>query len=94
VWRLTLLRMACSLLHMEQAEHVDGVVASEVSKQISKSGVTVVWLCEETGIPRSTLSRRLSSRSSFTLNELQRIAEALRVPVSDLLQPVTQLVSA
>jgi predicted transcriptional regulator len=60
-------------------------VAAQVSKQIAESGVTVVWLCEKTGIPRSTLLRRLGGHSPFDLNELDRIAEALRVPPSALM---------
>ena len=71
---------------MEQRE-LDGAVAAEVSKRITKSGVTRVWLCQQTGIPRSTLERRLAGFPSFTMNELQRIADAIRVPVADLLEP-------
>lgn len=73
---------------MAQRE-LDGAVAERVSDRITESGVAVVWLCGKTGIPRSTLTRRLSGHSSFTLNELQRIADALRVPVAELLEPVT-----
>lgn len=73
---------------MEQG--ADRAVAAEVAHRINDSGVTVVWLCGATGIPRSTLTRRLSGHSSFTLNELERIAGALRVPVAGLLEPVTE----
>lgn len=57
-------------------------VASRVSAQIEAAGVTEVWLCDKTGVPRSTMRRRLAGHSAFNLNELDRIAAALRVPVS------------
>lgn len=50
-----------------------------MAEQIKASGVTVVWLCETTGIPRSTLLRRLNGHAPFTLSEIDRIAMALRV---------------
>lgn len=60
-------------------------VAERVGEMINKTGVTVVWLCEATGIPRSTMIRRLNGHTAFDLNELDRIAQALRIPVTDLL---------
>jgi predicted transcriptional regulator len=62
-----------------------GEVARTVSGQIAESGITVVRLCEKTGIPRTTMIRRLSGQSPFNLNELDRIAAALRVDVDSLL---------
>lgn len=60
-------------------------VADRVARQIAEAGVTQVWLCEKTGIPRTTMHRRLSGRSAFNLNELDQIAEALRIPPLALL---------
>lgn len=60
-------------------------VAREVAEQIKASGVTVAWLCEHTGIPRSTLVRRLNGSTPFDLNELDRIAAALRIDTAALL---------
>lgn len=59
--------------------------AERVSARIKDCGVTIVWLCEQTGIPRVTMHRRLTGRSTFNLNELDRIAEALRISPLDLL---------
>lgn len=60
-------------------------VAATVAERIKASGVTVVWLCEHTGIPRSTLMRRLNGMTPFDLNELDRIAQALRIDTTELL---------
>lgn len=60
-------------------------VAAVVAEQIKDSGVTVVWLCERTGIPRSTLLRRLQGAVPFDVNELDLIASALRVDIFDLI---------
>ena len=73
------------MLRMAQPPSTAERVSALVSQQVKDCGVTVVWLCERTGIPRSTMLRRLSGRSAFNLNELDRIAEALRVPIESLL---------
>lgn len=70
---------------MEQMTATADRVATAVSAQIEDSGVTIVWLCERTGIPRSTMVRRLSGHTPFNLNELDRIAEALRISTGRLL---------
>lgn len=73
------------MLRMEHPTPTSARVSAAVADRIKESGVTVVWLCERTGIPRSTMIRRLSGHSSFNLNELDRIADALRVDAGDLL---------
>ena len=73
------------MLHMEQTTTTAETVAATVAAQIQSSGVTIVWLCEKTGIPRSTMNRRLSGHAAFNLNELDRIAQALRVTTRELL---------
>ena len=77
------------LIRMEYADDVADRVARRVSSQIKESGVTIAWLCERAGIPRTTLLRRLHGRSAFDLNELERIAGALRIDISALLADVT-----
>jgi predicted transcriptional regulator len=73
------------MLHMEHTTTTAERVSAQVVKQIKERGVTVVWLCDQTGIPRSTMLRRLSGRTPFDLNELERVSSALHVPVSDLI---------
>jgi predicted transcriptional regulator len=68
-------------------------VAERVDSEIKSRGVTVVWLCQDTGIPRATMLRRLSGHTAFNINELERIAASLRVTVADLVQPVPEPVT-
>lgn len=77
--------MGHMVLRMAQPEYLAETVPSRVAAAIKESGVTTVWLCAETGIPRSTMQRRLSGHSPFNLNELDVIAKALRLPVTALL---------
>mgnify|MGYP001766405136 CR=1 FL=1 len=74
------------MLRMEQTTSSAERVSAHVGQRIKDSGVSIVWLCEHTGIPRSTMLRRLSGHSAFNLNELDRIAVALRLSTADLLQ--------
>ena len=62
-------------------------VADHVAHHLALAGRSPSWLCCVTGIPRVTLDRRLSGRTPFTLNELDRIAEALSIPTASLLAP-------
>ncbi|MGN0065784.1 MAG: helix-turn-helix domain-containing protein [Nocardioides sp.] len=62
-------------------------VADRVIRQLMLAGDSVHHLCFLTGIPRVTMDRRLSGETPFTLNEIDRIAEALRVPTAHLLPP-------
>lgn len=96
MWRLTLFQTACSLLHMEHPQSTSPaqLVARRVNDEIRESGITVVRLCEKTGIPRTTMTRRLSEHSPFNLNELHAIATALRIPVSRLLAPLNEAVAS
>lgn len=75
------------MLHMEHFTDSEKV-ARRVGDLIKESGVTVVWLCDETGIPRSTMLRRLNAHSAFNINELASIAAALQVPTASLVEPI------
>jgi predicted transcriptional regulator len=75
---------------MEQPTTAAQAVAQRVSVEIKDRGTTVVWLCQDSGIPRATMLRRLSGHSPFNLNELERIAASLRVSVADLMSPLTE----
>lgn len=75
------------MLHMAHSSTTTAnLVSARIAGQIKESGVTLAWLCERTGIPRTTMHRRLAGHSAFNLNELDRIAQALRVETSDLLR--------
>jgi transcriptional regulator with XRE-family HTH domain len=63
-------------------------VAGEVRANLARRGKTKVWLAAQLKISTATLQRRLAGQSSFSLAEISTIAEALDVPVSDLLPGV------
>lgn len=49
-------------------------VAARISGLMTESGVSAKGLAEATGIPRTTLVRRLTGNSAFTLEELDLLA--------------------
>lgn len=59
-------------LHM--ASPTTQMVATRVTGLMDSSGVSTKALAESTGIPRTTLVRRLTGNSAFTLEELDLIA--------------------
>lgn len=73
------------MLRMAQEMTTTERVALRVGTQITESGVRLTWLCEQTGIPRTTLHRLLKGQAAFNLNQLDAIAEALRIPATVLL---------
>jgi len=66
----------------------DARVAGIVNRLIADHGTTELVLATQTGIPRTTLRRRLTGRSNFLLTELVAIAEFFGIAVSDLVVEV------
>ena len=62
-------------------------VASAVREAIDAAHETPGGVALATGIPRTTLLRRLSGRSPFNVEELAAIARHLEVPVGGLIAP-------
>lgn len=60
--------------------------AQRVAEALDRAGKSHLSASEESGIPRTTLLRRLSGVTPFTVDELQRIADLLDVPVESLIQ--------
>lgn len=59
-------------------------IAAAVTFQRSKADRTKSWLSDRTGIPYSTLDRKLKGHVDFTFSDLWSIAEALGVQPSEL----------
>lgn len=53
--------------------------AEAVDAAVKQTGRTKTWLSEQTGIPYSTLNRKLAAKADFSFSELLLIAEALGV---------------
>jgi transcriptional regulator with XRE-family HTH domain len=57
-------------------------VAAEVRAEMARADISQLRLAAATGIPQSTLNRRLkpqSERDAFNIDELEKIADALGV---------------
>jgi len=60
-------------------------IAANVSAALSSAGIAQRDAATQTGIPLTTLSRRLTGNSPFTIVELDLIAGILGVTVSELI---------
>lgn len=74
---------------MDRPTRLAEAAAINTATVVRDSGVKMTWLCEKTGIPRTTMARRLDGLAPFTVAELDAIAGALRVNPFDLLTPPT-----
>lgn len=72
------------MFHTEQAGHKERI-AGEIRAVMARKRITAAALSVEVGIPPATLSRKLSGKSSLTVDELLRLAEALGSDAADLL---------
>ena len=64
-------------------------VAAEVRGEAARRRVQGMDLARATGLSESSMSRRLTGRIPFNVDELAAVAEALNVPIADLL-PITR----
>lgn len=60
-------------------------VAHAVTARLKEAGLPQRTVAAETGIPIVTLSRRLTGKSSFTVHELDLIADLLGTDVATLI---------
>lgn len=60
-------------------------VAQRVRTAMELAGQTPKALADATGLPRTTLNRRLTGNSDFTLHELSVLAPVLGLTIGDLL---------
>lgn len=58
------------------------MVASAVTFELGRADRSKRWLSEKTGIPYSTLDRRLKGQKDFTFTDLANIANVLGVSPS------------
>lgn len=67
---------------METPSNATSSVAAEVRAWIGRRGLAQKDICERTGITPSSLSRKLKAKQPFNIDELDRVAGALDVPIS------------
>ncbi|GEM_PF-6572826 len=71
---------------MSTVERVDREITKAVFEALSTAGISHRTAAERTGIPLSTLRRRLRGESSFYLYELFSLAHVLDVKLSSLIR--------
>ena len=73
----------------ESAEAV-AWTARTITDAIDKSTLTKLSISDQTGIPYSTLNRKLAGKSDFTFAELILLADAIGVSPADFTPPALQ----
>lgn len=71
---------------METPDEVSRRVAGAVASAMVAAGTSQREVAGMTGIPLTTLNRRLTGRSPFLVTELASIASVLGVPVLDIVK--------
>ena len=61
------------------------LAAAGILRELDRQGLTLDDLHSRTGIPVSVLNRKLTGNEPIDLNEIDRIASALGVPVDALI---------
>jgi transcriptional regulator with XRE-family HTH domain len=59
--------------------------AKQVLRLLEAGQLSQRWLSRETGINLATLNRRIQGKSDFTLIELEHVAKAFDISLSDLI---------
>ena len=61
-------------------------VGRVISNALDSAGISTRQLSAYSGIANTTLNRKLAGGSSFTINELNRIASVVQMTASDILR--------
>lgn len=72
-------------LRTPSADTLPASVAREIRAEMSRQGITQEVLAERLGCTQRLLSRRLTAEVPVDTDELERIAAALGIPVTQLL---------
>jgi len=65
-----------------------------IKNVIKEKGFTGVWLASQVGITRPNMSNIVSGKSKPSLDTLERIAQSLDVPITELFeQPASDVVN-
>lgn len=60
-------------------------IAGVIASRLGASSITLRQAAEATGIPLTTLHRKVRGHTQFRMDELDAIAKVLDVPLSDLI---------
>ena len=74
-----------NVIYLSHRDAARAKVATEVRVEMARAGINESALAAATGISQSTMNRRLKpkvERDAFTVDELERVADVLGVPIS------------
>jgi transcriptional regulator with XRE-family HTH domain len=71
---------------MTQPQARRAKIAGEIRAELARQNLTYTALSAATGIDPSTLSRRLKGDKPFYLEELEKIAQFLGLPLSEFIE--------
>jgi len=69
---------------MEHSPSINSGLAGVVKSRLREAGISFREAATRTGIPLTTLSRRLTGTSPFSADELAQLASLFGIAVSDL----------
>lgn len=79
-----MLHLGITVLHVEHPEQTSRSLAGVISHRLREAGISQREAAIRTGIPLTTLSRRLTGTSPLLVTELASLASVLGVSVSCL----------
>lgn len=69
---------------------VSELVADEVAAELGRRRASQEDLAAHIGLSQATVSRRLKGIGSFTIEEIQSIADFLGIPIERLIRPALE----
>lgn len=85
--------MGTTVLHMEHPPSINVGLAGAVKARLASGGISLREAASRTGIPLTTLSRRLTGASPFSADELASLANLFDTTVSGLAGEAEALVA-
>lgn len=78
-------KWAPNVVHMDNRTEPPPIIRA-ITHQMETTGTSLLQLSRDTGIPRSTLQRRLRTGRGLQLDEIDRIAAALGTTATHIIQ--------
>lgn len=82
---LTCARNPCNRCAMRKDESLSVYVAEEIRAKLARQRVSASQVARQLGVSHTWMTNRLAGHQDISVNDLQRIADALGVTVADLL---------
>lgn len=76
--------MGTTFLYVDTSEQTSRKIALAVSEALTEAGISQRAAADQSGIPLTTLSRRLTGASPFLITELAVLAQILNTTVGAL----------